>query len=245
MARLKDKRALVTGGTSGIGFETARQFIAQGARVAITGSRDETVEAAKAALGGDVLGIVADAGKIADQQVVARAVEQAFGGLDVVFVNAGIGDFRPIEQWDEAGFDRSVAINLKGPFFLMQALLPLLANPASIIFNGSINARIGMPASSIYAATKAGLVSLVRTLSGELIGRGIRVNAVSAGPVATALHGKIGMTEADVANLVAQIPLGRRGLPSEIAQAVVFLASDDGAFAVGSDFVIDGGRSNI
>jgi NAD(P)-dependent dehydrogenase (short-subunit alcohol dehydrogenase family) len=162
-----------------------------------------------------------------------------------VFLNAGVGDFRPVEQWDETGFDRSVAINLKGPFFLVQALLPMLANPASIVLNTSINARIGMPNSSVYAATKAGLISLARTLSGELIARGIRVNAVSPGPIATPLHGKIGMTDADVAALVAQIPAGRRGDPIEIAQAVLFLASDEGAFTVGSEFVIDGGMSNL
>jgi NAD(P)-dependent dehydrogenase (short-subunit alcohol dehydrogenase family) len=163
----------------------------------------------------------------------------------VVFVNAGIGDFRPLEKWDEAGFDRSVAVNLKGPFFLIQALLPLLANPASIVLNTSINAHIGMPTSSVYAATKAGLLSLAKTLSGELLPRGIRVNAISPGPVATPLHGKIGMDAAGIAGLVAQIPAGRRGDPSEIAQAAVFFASDEAAFIVGSELIIDGGMSTL
>jgi NAD(P)-dependent dehydrogenase (short-subunit alcohol dehydrogenase family) len=244
MDRLKNKRALVTGGTSGIGLETARQFLKEGARVAITGSNPASLEAVRRELG-DVLAIRADAGQVAGQKVVADALRDAFGGLDVAFLNAGVGDFRPVEQWDEAGFDRSVAVNLKGPFFLVQALLPILANPASIVLNTSINAHIGMPNSSVYAATKAGLVSLARTLSGELISRGIRVNAVSPGPIATPLHGKIGMGEAEIAGLVAQIPVGRRGHPNEIAQAVVFLASDEAAFTVGSEFIIDGGMSTL
>src|SRR3954468_41988 len=245
MNRLDGKRALITGGTSGIGLEAARQFLAEGARVAVTGASPAGIEAARAELGDGVTVIRADAGDVAGQRSIAEAVDRAFGGLDVLFVNAGVGDFRPLERWDEAGFDRSVAVNLKGPFFLVGAPLPILAHPASVVLNTSINARIGMPASSVYAATKAGLVSLARTLSGELIGRGIRVNAVSPGPVATPLHRKIGMTEADIAGLVGRIPLGRRGEPAEIAAAVVFLASDEGAFTVGSELVIDGGMSNL
>jgi NAD(P)-dependent dehydrogenase (short-subunit alcohol dehydrogenase family) len=245
MNRLHNKCALITGGTSGIGLETARQFLAEGARVAITGANPDTLAAAKAELGGDVLAIRADAGDIPSQAAIAKAVRENWGGLDILFLNAGFGDLRPVEQWDEAGFDRSVAVNLKGPFFLVQALLPSFANPASIILTTSINARIGMPNSSIYSATKAALVSLARTLSGELIGRGIRVNAVSPGPIATPMHEKIGLTGAALDKLVNQIPAGRRGTPSEIAQAVVFLASDAGAFTVGSEFVIDGGMSNL
>jgi NAD(P)-dependent dehydrogenase (short-subunit alcohol dehydrogenase family) len=245
MNRLNGKRTLVTGGTSGMGLEAARQFLNEGARVAITGSNPATLAAARAELGGEVVAIRADAGSIAEQKIVADAVRDAFGGLDAVFVNAGIGEFRPLGQWDETAFDRSMAVNLKGPFFLLQALLPLLANPASIVLNTSINAHIGMPNSSIYAATKAGLISLARTLSGELISRGIRVNAVSPGPIATPLHGKLGMNEDDVAALVKQIPAGRRGLPNEVIQAVVFLASDEGAFTIGSEFIIDGGMSTL
>ena len=249
MNRLKDKRALVTGGTSGIGLETARQFLAEGARVAITGTNPATLESATKELGGDVLAIRADAGNVAGQQAVAEAIRQGFGGLDIIFINAGVAEFRPVEQWDEAGFDRSFAVNLKGPFFLIQALLPILANPASIVLNTSINAHIGMPSSSVYAATKAGLLSLARTLSGELISRGIRVNAVSPGPIATPLYGKLGMPEADMkamaATIQGQIPVGRFGNPSEIAKAVVFLASDEAAYTVGSELIIDGGMSNL
>jgi len=245
MSRLKGKRALITGGSSGIGLDTARAFLAEGARVAITGANPDTLAAAREELNSQVLTIRGDAGDVAAQTMIANAVREAFGGLDVLFVNAGIGDFRPVEQWDEAGFDRSFAVNVKGPFFLIQALLQDFADPASIILNTSINARIGMPTSSIYSASKAALVSLARTLSGELIGRGIRVNAISPGPVATPLHSKLGLEGAALDELVKQIPLGRRGFPNEIAQAVVFLASDAGAFTVGSEFVIDGGMSNL
>jgi NAD(P)-dependent dehydrogenase (short-subunit alcohol dehydrogenase family) len=237
MNRLKGKRALITGGTSGIGLETAGQFLAEGARVAITGTNAATLEATRRELSDKVLAIQSDAGDVKGQKLVADAIRESFGGLDVAFLNAGAGDFRPLEQWDEAGFDRSLAVNLKGPFFLVQALLPLLANPASIVLNASINAHIGMPNSSIYSATKAGLLSLARTLSGELLPR--------PGPIATALHGKLGMGEKEIEGLVAQIPSARRGRPSEIASAVVFLALDESAFTVGSELIIDGGMSTL
>jgi NAD(P)-dependent dehydrogenase (short-subunit alcohol dehydrogenase family) len=152
---------------------------------------------------------------------------------------------RPIEKWDEAAYDRSFNTNFKGPFFLIQALLPLFNNPASIVLMTSINSHIGMPNSSVYAATKGAVLSLARTLSGELISRGIRVNAVSGGPIATSLYGKLGMGEAELKSLQAQVPAGRLGKPSEIAEAVVFFASDESAFTVGSELVIDGGMSNL
>jgi NAD(P)-dependent dehydrogenase (short-subunit alcohol dehydrogenase family) len=245
MSRLSGKRALITGGTSGIGLETAKQFIAEGARVAVTGSSTKGIEEAQHVLGKDVLVIQSDAGDVAAQKAVAAQVKKAFGGLDVVFINAGIGDFRPVDAFDEAGFDRSFAVNVKGPYFLIQALLPILSNPASIVLNTSINAHIGMPMSSIYAASKAALQSLIRTLSGELIGRGIRVNAVSPGPIATPLHGKIGMDDDAIKGLVTQIPAGRRGDPSEVAKAVVFFASDESRFTIGAELTIDGGMSTL
>lgn len=246
MSRLQNKTALITGGTSGIGLETARQFIAEGAKVAVTGTNPKTIEAARGELGDSALFIQADAGDIAGQKAIAETVGKAFGHLDILFVNAGVADFRPIEQVDEDAFDRSVAINVKGPFFLIQALLPLFANPASIVLNTSINAHIGMPNTSIYALTKAALLSFAKTLSGELIGRGIRVNAISPGPVATPLYGKLGMSTADTdAMAAAKVPVGRFGHPSEIAKAVVFLGSDESGYTVGSELVIDGGMSNL
>jgi len=249
MNRLNGKRALVTGGTTGIGLETARQFQAEGARVAITGTNPDNLAAARDVLGPDAVLIRADAADLAAQKTVADTVREAFGGLDIVFVNAGVAEFRPLDRWDAQAYDRSFGINLKGPFFLMQALLPVLANPASVVFNTSVNAHIGMPNSSVYAATKAGLLSLAKTLSGELIGRGIRINAVSPGPVATPLYGKLGLSEADqkamADSILAQIPSGRFGNPAEIAKAVVFLASDEAAFTVGAELIVDGGMITL
>jgi len=249
MPRLKDKRALITGGTSGIGLETARLFLSEGARVAITGKNPATLDAARRELGGDVLVIPSDASVAAEQKAVAEKVRGAFGGLDVLFLNAGIAELRPVEQWDESGFDRSFATNVKGPFFLIQALLPILANPASVVINASVNAHIGMPNTSVYGATKAAILSLTRTLSGELVGRGIRVNAVSPGPISTPLYSKLGLSEADLkkvaASVQSMVPLGRFGDPKDIANAVLFLASDESAFAVGSELMLDGGMGNL
>jgi NAD(P)-dependent dehydrogenase (short-subunit alcohol dehydrogenase family) len=207
------------------------------------------LEAARKELGPEVLVIDSDASDAAAQKQVAKTVHQAFGGLDVLFVNAGIVEMRPLEQFDVDAFDRSFAINLKGPYFLIQALLPVFSNPASIVLNGSVNAHIGMPNTTVYAASKAALLSLVRTLSGELIARGIRVNAVSPGPISTPLYSKLGFSDAQLktvaTSIQGQVPLGRFGTPSEISHAVVFLASDESAFTVGSELLIDGGMSNI
>jgi NAD(P)-dependent dehydrogenase (short-subunit alcohol dehydrogenase family) len=240
MPRLHGKRALITGGTSGIGLETARRFIQEGARVAITGLSEAALDAARKELG-DVVVIQADAGNPADQGKVAEEIRTAFGQLDVLFINAGIAELKPIGQWDAAAFDRSFNTNVKGPYFLLQELLPVFANPASIVINGSVNPHIGMPTSSVYAATKAAMISMTKTLSGELIPRGIRVNAVSAGPIMTPLHA--GRSKEELAAFTKQIPLGRFGRPSEIANAVVFLASDEAAFTVGAEILIDGGMS--
>jgi NAD(P)-dependent dehydrogenase (short-subunit alcohol dehydrogenase family) len=249
MDRLKNKRALITGGTTGIGLETARQFLSEGARVAITGTNPATLDAARKELGSDVLVVASDAGDPAAQSALAKTIGEAFGQLDILFVNAGIADLRPLENWDESAFDRSLAINFKGPFFLIQALLPIFAKPASMVLNTSINAHIGMPNTTIYSASKAALLSLAKTLSGELTGRGIRVNAVSPGPIATPLHRKFGLPEAELKavgdSILSQIPIGRFGNAAEIAKAVVFLASDEAAFTVGSELVIDGGMSNL
>ncbi len=249
MDRLKGKRALITGGSTGIGLETARLFLAEGARVAITGKNSTTLENAMKELGSGVLAIASDASDAAAQKGVAETLHREFGGLDILFINAGIADLKPVGQWDEAAFDRTFAINIKGPYFLVQALLPVFANPASIVINASVNAHIGMPNTSVYGASKAALLSLARTLSGELISRGIRVNAVSPGPISTPLYSKLGLSEADLktvaASIQGQVPAGRFGKPSEIAHAVVFLASDESAFTVGSELLIDGGMSNL
>lgn len=245
MDRLKGKRCLITGGSSGIGLETARQFVAEGARVAITARSDNAFALAKQTLGESTLYLISDASNASSQPKLAETIKQKWGGLDVLFVNVGIADLRPLAQWDEPAFDQTFQINVRGPFFLIQALLPVFANPASIILNASINAHIGMPNTSVYGASKAALLSLARTLSGELIARGIRVNAISPGPIETPLSGKLGLSEADLkataAALTSQVPSKRFGKPSEIASAVVFLASDESMYTVGSELIIDGG----
>jgi NAD(P)-dependent dehydrogenase (short-subunit alcohol dehydrogenase family) len=245
MNRLQNKRALITGGTTGIGLETAREFLREGARVAITARDTDSLEVARKDLGSDVLTIASDMGDVAGQMKLAETIRQSFGSLDVLFLNAGIADMRPLEKWDESGFDRSFNINFKGPFFLIQALLPVFNNPASVVFMTSINSHIGMPNSSVYGATKAALLSLSLTLSGELISRGIRFNAISGGPIATPLYRKLGMGDAELKALTQQIPARRLGTPLEVAQAVVYFASEESAFTVGSELVIDGGMSNL
>lgn len=249
MNRLQGKRALITGGTTGIGLATAKQFLAEGARLMVTGFNDDTLAQARRELGAEVHVLKIDAGNVQAQAELARQVGEAFGQLDVAFLNAGIGVFKPLEQWDEAAFERLMAVNLKGPLFLMQALLPVFANPASVVLTASVVAHIGMPTSSVYAATKAGLVSLARTLSGELISRGIRVNALSPGPVATPIYGKLGMPPEELQkmsdSILAQVPAQRFGAAEEIANAAVFLASDESSFAVGSELMLDGGMSAI
>lgn len=245
MARLGGKRALITGGSSGIGLETVRQFVAEGARVAVTARSEESFAPIREEFQETVLCVVSDSGDASAQQQLAKTVQESFGGLDVLFINAGVAELRPIGQWSEAAFDRTFNINLRGPFFLIQALLPYFANPASIIFNASINAHIGMPNTSVYGASKAALLSMARTLSGELIAKGIRVNAISPGPIATPLYGKLGLSQTDLdtvaESLKKQIPAHRFGTPAEVASAVVYLASDESAFMVGGEIIMDGG----
>jgi NAD(P)-dependent dehydrogenase (short-subunit alcohol dehydrogenase family) len=249
MNRLQGKCTLITGGTTGIGLETAKQFLAEGARVAVTGLNPDTLAQAQQELGKEVIVIKSDAGQVGEQKHLAEEIAKVFDKLDAVFINAGIGIFQPLEAWDEATFDRQIAVNLKGPFFLIQSLLPILANPASIVLNTSINAHIGMPNSSVYGASKAAMLSLAKTLSGELIERGIRVNAISPGPIATPILGKSGLPAEQVQQIAEayrnQIPLKRFGEPIEIAKAAVFLASDESSFMLGSEMIIDGGRSTL
>ncbi len=249
MNRLQGKRLLITGGTTGIGLESAKQFLAEGARVIITGRNPDTLIQAQQELGKEVIVIKSDAGQVNEQKLLVVQIAEVFGQLDGVFLNAGISIFQPLETWDEASFDRQIAVNLKGPYFLIQSLLPILANPASIVLNTSINAHIGMPNSSVYSASKAAMLSLAKTLSGELIKRGIRVNAISPGPISTSILEKHGLTAEEIQQIAEalrnQIPLKRFGEPIEIAKAAVFLASDESSFMLGSEMIIDGGTSNL
>ena len=247
MSRLKDKRTLITGGTTGIGLETAKQFLAEGARVVITGNNPETLAHAQAELGSEVLAVRADSADVAAQRRLAQTIQTHYGQLDVAFLNAGISAWLPIEDWTEDMFDRSFDINVKGPYFLIQALLPVFANPASVVLNASINAHVGAARSSVYAATKAALLNMAKTLSSELLGHGIRLNAVSPGPVETPLYDKLGIPDAyrDQVNqdIAATIPFGRFGTPEEVAKAVLYLASDESRWTLGSEIIVDGGRT--
>ncbi|MGG4623314.1 SDR family oxidoreductase [Serratia odorifera] len=248
MSRLQNKYALITGGTSGIGLETARRFIAEGATVAITGRSRSGLEAAKRQLG-EVVTLLSDAGDVAQQRQLAQQLALHWPRLDVLFVNAGDVTHHSLEEWDEAEYERLMNTNLKGPFFLIQALLPMLANPASVILCGSVSAHIGLPQSNAYAASKAALLSLARTLSGELHLRGIRVNGLSPGPTETPAFGKLGLQDKDQETLKQEIralvPIGRMGHALELAHAAVFLASDESAFMVGAELQMDGGVGNL
>lgn len=247
MSRLQGKRTLITGGTSGIGLETAKQFLEEGARVIVTGVNPESIAKAKAELGNEVLVLRADSASVEAQKGLAQAVQSHYGQLDIAFLNAGVSVWVPIEEWTETMFDRSFDINVKGPYFLIQALLPVLTNPSSIVLNTSINAHVGAERSSVYAATKAAFLNMSKTLSSELLGRGIRINAVSPGPVETPLYDKLGIPDAyrEQVNkdITSSIPLGRFGTPEEIAKAVLYLASDESRWTIGTEIIVDGGRT--
>jgi len=249
MGRLQGKFALITGGTSGIGLETARQFLAEGATVAITGRNENGLKAATQDFSQNVVAIRSDAGSLSDQTALAAELGERWGRLDILYVNAADVTHLPLGGWSEDDFDHLLDTNLKGPFFLIQALLPLFSRSASIILCGSVSAHIGLPQSSVYAASKAGLLSLARTLSGELIDRGIRVNNLSPGPTATPALAKLGLPSEEEKKLQDEIrrlvPLGRMGTPLELAKAAVFLASDESSFVVGTELLVDGGTANL
>lgn len=249
MSRLQGKYALITGGTGGIGLETARQFLNEGATVAITGRSPDGLQAAKQELGDRILTIHSDAGDAARQDAVTATLREHWPQLDVLFVNAADMTHRPLADWDEATFDALLATNLKGPFFLIRSLLCFFANPASIVLCSSVAAHIGLPQSSVYAASKAGLLSLARTLSGELKSRGIRVNALTPGPTDTAAFTKLNkdaqVQEALRTQIRKMVPAGRMGTPLELAKAAVFLASDESRFMLGSELLVDGGVSTL
>lgn len=247
--RFANKTVLVTGGNSGIGLATALGFAAQGAKVVITGRDQAALDAARAQLGANAIAIRNDASDIGEAKTLAATLAAQGIRLDALFVNAGVAKFAPFEAIDEALWDQTFNVNIKGAYFSIQALLPLFNSGAAIILNGSINAHLGMPNSSVYAASKAALISLAKTLSAELIGRGIRVNVVSPGPVTTPLYGKLGVPAAELgamaASIQAQVPLKRFGTPDEVASAVVYLSSPEAAFIVGTELIVDGGMSQL
>ena len=249
MGKLTDKVAVITGGNSGIGLATAKEFVEQGAQVAISGRDQKTLVEAASQLGGDVLAVRADVAKLADIDRLFAEVKAKFGRIDVLFVNAGIGKFSPFEQVTEEFYDATLEVNLKGAFFTIQKALPLLTDGASIVLNTSINAHMGMPNSSVYSASKAGLLSLARTLSAELVGRNIRVNAISPGPVTTPILERMGMPAEMLGQirqeLASQVPMKRFGRPEEIAKTALFLASSDSSFLLGTEIIADGGMTQL
>jgi NAD(P)-dependent dehydrogenase (short-subunit alcohol dehydrogenase family) len=240
--KLEGKVALVTGGNSGIGLATAKEFAREGARVIITGRDARTLAGAAREIGGEVLALRSDAASLEDIDGLFASVKERFGRLDVLFVNAGVAQFASLEETDEGLFDRIMDINLKGAYFTVKRALPLLGDGASVILNASVVAHVGFPNSSVYSASKAALLSLVLTLSAELVGRGIRVNAVSPGPIETPIFGRMGVPAEEVMKgFSEQVPLKRLGRPEEIAKTVLFLASPDSSFLVGTEIVADGG----
>jgi len=247
--RFKDKVAVVTGGNSGIGLATAIAFVREGAKVAITGRNDLTLKAAQRELGPEALVIKADMSRVPEIVSAMERIGKAFGRIDALFVNAGIGRFVPFEAVTEEFFDETIATNLKGAYFTMQKASPLFSRGAAVVLNASINAHMGMPGSSVYGASKAAVVNLAKTLSADLLGRGVRVNAVSPGPVATPILDRMGLPEEQTRQIkeqiTEQVPLKRFGRPEEIAAAVLYLCSSDSAFILGTELVIDGGMIQL
>jgi NAD(P)-dependent dehydrogenase (short-subunit alcohol dehydrogenase family) len=247
--KLEGKIALVTGGSSGIGFATARQFIREGALVYITGRRQAELDAATEKLGTQARGVRADASRLDDLDALYAQIQKEQGRLDVLFVNAGGGSFAPIGQITEEQFDQTFNTNVKGVLFTVQKALPLIPNGGAIVLNASIVSVQGVPSFSVYAASKAAVRSFARGWTNDLKDRKIRVNVVSPGPIDT--PGLSGLTQTEeqkqalYAQLASTVPLGRVGEPEEIAKAAVFLASDDASFIAGIELFVDGGAVQV
>jgi len=249
MGRLKGKTVLITGGTSGIGLATARLFRDEGARLVVTGRDPERLAGTKDELGGDTLVLPTDAASLDGIESLLAQVKDHFGRLDVLFLNAAVSNPAPIELVTEAQFDEVIAANFKGPFFTIQKALPLFSGNASIIINTSIVGRTGSPNFSVYGGTKAALASLTQSLGLALIGRGIRVNAVCPGPIDTGGFRRLEIPSDKLQSIKREItdrsPIGRFGTAEEVAKVVLFLASDDSAYVVGEEIVVDGGISKV
>jgi NAD(P)-dependent dehydrogenase (short-subunit alcohol dehydrogenase family) len=249
MARLEGKVAVVTGGNSGIGLATAKRFQEEGAKVAISGRSRETLDEAVRTIGNGVLAVQADVAKLADIDKLYAEVSQKLGKIDVLFVNAGVAKFASLAETSESTFDEQFDINIKGAYFTIQKALPLLNDGASIILNTSVADRQGTVGASAYSATKAALRSLARTAAAELVGRGIRVNAVAPGPIVTPIFGRTGLPQQAIdefaKEVVAKVPMKRFGQPEEVAGAVAFLASQDASYITGVEINVDGGAGQI
>ncbi len=248
--RLKGKRAVIVGGNSGIGLSSAEAFVAEGARVLITGRDPRTLDAAAAKIGASVIPVRCDISIMEDIDNLAKVSAKAFRKIDVLFINAGVGRFSPIEAVTEEAWDELMGANLKGVFFTMQKHLPLLAQGASVIITSSIGAVKGLPTNSVYAASKAGVRALGRNFAAELVGRKIRVNVISPGPVETPIIARTpGLPPEAIPamreRMIADIPMHRMGRPEEVASVAVFLASDESSFITGIDILVDGGLASF
>ena len=249
MNKLDGKIALITGANSGIGLATAKQFVNEGAYVFITGRRDAELAAAVKEIGRNVTGIQGDVSNLGDLDRLFAQIKREKGKLDIVFANAGVAAYAPFGEITEEHYDSIFTINVKGLLFTVQKALPLLPDGASIILNASIVASKGLPANSVYSATKAAVRSFARTWTTDLKDRRIRVNAVSPGPIDTPglndLVASTGAGEQRLKMISNTVPLGRLGTPNEIARAVVFLASDDSSYITGTELFVDGGFAQV
>ena len=250
MKRLEGKIAIVTGGSSGMGRATAKQFVAEGASVIITGRRQDKLDEAVAEIGGAIEGIQSDIANLEDLERLRAHIAGKYGRIDVVFANAGGGTLGAFGTITEADFDRSVSTNLKGTFFTVQTLLPLIVDGGSIILNGSIAASLGMPAFTVYSATKAAIRSFARTWTTDLSARRIRVNVIAPGTIITPIMTEQAgfsdeQLEAFYTQFAADTPLGRNGEASEIASVATFLASAESSFIAGVELHVDGGYAQV
>jgi NAD(P)-dependent dehydrogenase (short-subunit alcohol dehydrogenase family) len=240
--RFQDKCVVILGGNSGIGLAAARMFRAEGARLAITGRNAETLKAAAAET--EALGVRSDMGVVAESEAAMAEIEEALGGIDVLFVNAGVGGFASITEASEAFWDQVHSVNVRGAFFAIQKALPLMRDGGSIVITGSIGSVTAVPGNAVYAAAKAGLRAAARIIAKELLPRRIRVNMVSPGPTETEIFKRDASAE-EIAGirtmLSGVVPIGRMGTSEEIARAVVFLASEEASFINGVDLYVDGG----
>ncbi len=248
--RLDGRIALITGGASGIGLATARRFVAEGAQVILVGRKQAKLDAAARELGSSARGIAADIASVAGLDALAAQVRDTTGRLDILFANAGLGSFMPFERVTEEFFDRSFDTNVKGTFFTVQKLVPLMPPGGSIILTGSMVSAQGVEAFGVYSATKAAIRSFARSMCVDLKGRGLRVNVVSPGKIVTERYtSELGFTPQQVEEFKARssalTPLGRTGDPSEIASAVLFLASAESSFITGIELFVDGGLAQI
>jgi NAD(P)-dependent dehydrogenase (short-subunit alcohol dehydrogenase family) len=245
MKRLENKIALVTGGNSGIGYATAEALIAQGARVIITGRKKEAVEAAAKTIG--ATGLIADQSDIKSVGKLAAEVENLFGKIDILILNAGIALFSPIDQVKEEEYDKIMDTNLKGVFFTLQSFLRILNQGAAVTFVSSYASYNGSPNAIVYSASKAALNSMTRTAAVELASRKIRVNAICPGMIETPVFSKLGVNDEMIqdmkAGLLLKVPLKKVGSPLEVANLLVFLSSDEASYITGSEYIIDGGLS--